>query len=129
MSYSWFKNGRMIVKSVGMERQNIFGITQEYYDDYIVSQKNFEGSLTLYKSNITSLGNLESVGGDLTLYKSNVTSLGNLKVVEGWLGLSRSKITSLGKLEYVGDNIYCTRNSNTHKMTLDSKFKNQVRIY
>ena len=49
----------------------------------------FEGNANFKDSNITSLGNLESIGGDADFRKSNVTSLGNLK--------------SIGRDAYFGD--------------------------
>jgi hypothetical protein len=58
--------------------------------------------------NLTSLGNLTSVGGDLDLFNChNLTSLGNLTEVGGDLDLPNCyNLTDLGKLTSVGGEIY-----------------------
>ncbi len=145
--YRWYKNGRIYVKSRDMERSSIFDITQEYFDDHIGHQTHYDGEeLNLYNTNITSLRkletvegwltlnyskltsleNLKSVGDNLQLGDTNITSLGNLKHVGGRLGLVGTNLTSLGKLEHVGRHIYCTRDSDTHKLLMNSKFKDIV---
>ena len=147
MEYRWFKNGRMVVKSVDIERISIYGLTQEYFDDHIGNRKHYEGYLALYETNITSLGKLETVGGYLDLEStkiaslgnlksvgdgldlndcSNLTSLGKLEYVRGDLDLSKTNITDLGKLETVGGDIHCTEGSTTHKLLMNSKFADQV---
>ena len=151
MEYRWYKNGRIYVKSDDsvIEYSNIFNITQEYYDDYIGNQKHYEGDLSLYGSEVTSLGKLESVEDDLNLHKSKVTSLGNLKSVGGFLSLPLTGITSLGNLESVGSYggclhlqgaeltslgnlksvggiIYCTLDSSTYELFMNSEFRDKV---
>lgn len=65
----------------------------------------FGYNLNLYYTNITSLGNLQSVNGYLDLFKCHqLTSLGNLQSVKGYLDLnSCEELTSLGNLQSVGD--------------------------
>ena len=58
----------------------------------------FDNNLSLYKGDITSLGNLRSVNGDFELQDVNITSLGNLKSVGGNFSLININITSLGNL-------------------------------
>ena len=63
----------------------------------------FDDDLKLNFTNITSLGNLQSVSGylDLNVCK-NLTSLGNLQSVNGYLNLYRCvNLTSLGNLRSV----------------------------
>ena len=84
----------------------------------------FDDDLNLRSTNITSLGNLQSVNGNLNLYGCanlislgnlqsvngvldldrcvNLISLGNLQSVGGWLHLKSTNITSLGNLQSVG---------------------------
>ena len=63
-----------------------------------------EGDLYLSKTPIENLGNLESVDGSLNLKETPIKSLGNLKSVGGDLTLQGSTIKSLGNLESVGGN-------------------------
>ena len=67
----------------------------------------FDDDLNLSYTEITSLGNLQSVNGGLDLYKCNqLTSLGNLQSVGGDLGLSWcDNLTSLGNLKSVGGDL------------------------
>ena len=128
MEYRWYKNNRLIVKSVDIER-NIFvngSITQEYFDDYIGNQKHYEGRMNLFKSDISSLGKLESVSKWLSVSGTKITSLDNLKTVCSNLIVINTNLTSLGKLKTVGGDIYCTKGSTTHKLLMNSKFKDQV---
>ena len=130
MSYSWYKNGREIVKSWDIKRKSLSNadITQEYFDDYVSNQKHYDGMLNLYDSEITSLGKLESVEGSLRLDNPKMITLGNLKHVSGHLGLVNLDLTDLGKLESVGGFIYCATNSSTYDLLMDSKFSDQVTI-
>ena len=62
----------------------------------------FDDNLNLYETDITSLGNLQSVNGDLNLYETNITSLGNLQSVNGYLNLyGCANLISLGNLQSV----------------------------
>ena len=62
----------------------------------------FDGDLNLYETDITSLGNLQSVNGNLNLELTDIISLGNLKSVNGNLDLIRCEnLTSLGNLQTV----------------------------
>jgi hypothetical protein len=66
-----------------------------------------EGDLTLARSTIESLGELQFVGGMFLLYGcQNIKTLGNFKRVEGTLRLTNSSIESLGDLEFVGKNLW-----------------------
>ncbi len=90
--------------------------------------RSVDGGIHLTSSNITSLGKLESVSVMLGLSGTKITSLGNLKAVNGHLHLSYTNITDLGELEYVGGDIHCVKGSDTHKLLMNSKFKDQVII-
>ena len=70
--------------------------------ELLLQQTHIEGDLDLSNSNITSLGNLKSVGGTLNLRNTNITDLGNLKFVGNHFYLTNNKITSLGNLEFIG---------------------------
>ena len=73
---------------------------------YLAAKNNppysLEGELDLADSNVTSLGNLVSVGGSLHLNGSKIESLGNLTSVGGDLVLSWTKLKSLGNLTRIG---------------------------
>ena len=146
MGYIWYRNGRDVVKSYDIDRESIYSVTKEYFDDYIGTESlywrslNLSGvgvsdlgelqhvssDLILEKSKIKSLGKLESVSGKLDLRNTEIRSLGGLKRVQSHLDLRGTHITDLGKLEYVGIHIYCIKGSVTHTLLLDSKFKNQI---
>ena len=171
MKYKWYGKGKIYAETYDMERTKVFNMIPEYFDEYITYQKHHEGNLylcktnvrsldsplgtlrsvggsvDLSKSNITSLGELESVGGNLCLdgndsikslgnlkhvggnlfiFGLNITTLGNLEHVGGVINLGRTNLTSLGKLDQVGRGIGCSSNSSTHKLLMDSKFKDQV---
>ncbi len=67
----------------------------------------FNGDLNLYDTDITSLGNLQSVNGFLNLYYTDITSLGNLQSVNGGLVLyGCANLISLGNLQSVGGSLY-----------------------
>jgi len=77
-----------------------------FLQEYLESEGNppytIDGDLDLYKTNIESLGNLQSVGGNLNLYDSKIKSLGSLQSVGGYFNLFETKIESLGNLRSVG---------------------------
>jgi hypothetical protein len=81
---------------------NDWNFLQEYLESEGNPPYTIDGDLDLYKTNIESLGNLQSVGGDLNLYASNIKSLGNLHSVGGHFNLFETKIESLGNLRSVG---------------------------
>ena len=124
--YRWYKNGRPIVKSKDMERVQVSDVTKEYFDDHIGHQTHYEGNLDLNQTDITDLGKLETVSGSLELSYSAITSLGNLKSVGGYIGLTGINLTSLGKLESVGFKVFCTANTPTHELFMNSKFKDRI---
>ncbi len=155
MKYIWYKNSREIVRSKELERTNVYRVTPEYFDDYVSCDKHHEGDLDLgLYTDITSLGNLETVGGYLYLGGAlKLTSLGNLRSVGkdrngSWLNLDDTNVTSLGKLESVNGAIYlrgnvcnltdlgnlknvewdiiCAKGSPIYELLMDSKFKEQV---
>ncbi len=155
MKYIWYKNSREIVRSKELERTNVYSVTPEYFDEYVSCNKHHEGDLDLsLYTNITSLGELETVGGFLYLGgASQLTSLGNLKSVGkdrngSWLNLVGASVTSLGKLEsvygtiflrgnvcnltdlgnlkHVELDIYCAKGSPAHELFMDSEFSDQV---
>ena len=128
MYYKWYKDGRMIVNSWDENHERVFGITPEYFDDYIGIKRHHNGDIDLRDVGVSSLGNLETIWGYLDLNSVNLTSLGNLKIVSGSLDLRFVNITSLGKLEHVGGRIYYTEDSSTHKLLLNSKFKDKMRV-
>ena len=63
------------------------------------------GNLDLYRTKIKYLENLTSVGGYLDLRGTPIKSLGNLTSVGGYLGLSNTPIQSLGNLTSVDGNL------------------------
>lgn len=149
MHYKWYKDSRMVVKSYDKECENIIRMTQEYYDEYIAIRKHHVGKLYLFNSDITSLGELESVDGSLNLAHSKLlTSLGNLDHVGGTLDLGYTNVTSLGKLDYVendiylagteltslgnlksvGGVIYCRSETPNYELLMDSEFSDLVRM-
>ena len=71
-----------------------------------------EGTITLYHSDVKSLGNLEYVGGSLySETPSKIQSLGYLKKVGCDINLQGSNIKSLRNLEYVGRNLFLHNSS------------------
>jgi hypothetical protein len=65
-----------------------------------------DGNLDLRRTNVKSLGNLESVSGYLDLgYCEDLVSLGNLKYVGDYLILKNTNMTTLNNLETVGSNL------------------------
>ncbi len=140
----------MYVATYDIEMTDIHRLTPEYYDDHIGNQTHYKGDLNLMYTKITSLGKLEHVGGwidldntthlkslgklehastSIFMRRTNVTSLGNLKSVGFNLDLRRTNLTDLGKLEQVGGSIFCTRDSDTHKLLINSKFVDRVASY
>ena len=85
------------------------------------------GDLDLYKTNIQSLGNLQSVGGYLDLRGTKIESLGNLQSVGGNLNLNNTKIESLGNLQYVEGQLYLNRTP-LSKITTEKEIRNQVEV-
>ena len=126
MSYSWYKDGRFYVKSDDIEREEIFGVTKEYFDDYIGNQTIYKRNLDLHNTGITSLGKLERVKGWLELSGTNLTSLGNLKSVGRGLYLENTNLISLGNLERVRGVIRCDDNGATYELLMNSRFKDKV---
>ena len=129
MSYRWFKNNRMYVATYDIEMTDINRLTPEYFDDYIGIQSHYKGDLNLMYTKITTLGKLEHASTSIFMRRTNITSLGNLKSVGFNLDLRETNITDLGKLEQVGGSIFCTRDSSTHELLLNSKFVDRVASY
>lgn len=126
--YRWYRDGRMIVKSEDEDREDIFGITKEYFDDYISIKRHHNGILNLEGVNITSLGNLKSVGGYLALSHTGMTSLDNIEHVGSVLILNETNLTNLGKLERVDGDVYCNVGTTTYDLLMNSKFKDKIRL-
>jgi hypothetical protein len=84
---------------------NDWNFLQEYLESEGNPPYTIEGDLDLYKTNIESLGNLQSVGGYLDLHRTNIESLGNLQYVGGYLNLYGTNVESLGNLQYVGGHL------------------------
>ena len=76
--------------------------------------------------NLTSLGNLISVGDFLDLKNTQIKSLGNLEEVGDFLDLESTKIKSLGKLKYVGGDLYI-KNCPLSDLS-DEEIRSQVEI-
>jgi hypothetical protein len=73
-----------------------------------------DGKLEIRDSNISDLGDLESVGRDCRLYVlQNLTSLGKLKLVGNRFIISRTNIEDLGNLEYVGESFFLSSSNVT----------------
>ena len=126
MSYIWYKNNRVIVRSRDMSRAGLHSISKEYFDEYISPHKHYGGSLYLKGSKVDNLGSLETVGGYLNLRTPHISSLGNLRSVGKNLFVNGVELTSLGNLESVGGNIFCTEGSPTHELLMNSKFKGKI---
>ena len=57
-------------------------------------------------SQVTDLGQLQSIGGDADFGRSKVTNLGKLQSIGGYANFGRSKVTNLGKLQSIGGTAY-----------------------
>ena len=66
--------------------------------------KSVKGIADFRNSQVTNLGNLESIGSHADFSDSRVTSLGNLESIGGHANFQNSKVTSLGNLESIGGN-------------------------
>lgn len=73
-----------------------------------------DGNLYLVGKNITTLGNLISVGDNLNLSYSHIEDLGNLVSVGGSLYLTSTPIKTLGNLKYVGGSLLLNSFINSH---------------
>lgn len=71
-------------------------------------------------SQITSLGNLESIGRDADFSNSKITSLDNLKYIGGDAYFNNSKIISLNNLKYIRGNAYFKNSQLTSLDNLES---------
>ena len=120
----------MIVKSWGKDDGVLYpyGLTKEYFDDYIGNNPHFDYNINLFNTGVTSLGKLEMVRGHLGLEGTKITSLGKLEHVGRYLSLEGAELGSLGNLKHVGEVIYCTEGSDTHELLMNSKFVDQVEI-
>ena len=66
--------------------------------------KAIEGDADFKYSQITSLGNLLTIGGHAIFEDSQITNLGNLLTIGGDAYFSFSQVTDLGKLQTIGGN-------------------------
>ena len=99
-------------KKRGYEGIKLYGDLSFYSNSWKDFERLFEhvieidGNLDLRRTNIKSLGNLESVSGYLDLgYCEDLVSLGNLKYVGDYLILKNTNMTTLNNLETVGSNL------------------------
>ena len=104
----------------------VFGISQEYFVDYMAIHERHDHNIILHKVNIDDLGELRHLGCAFHLNDSKITSLGKLETVEGDLRFHNTQLTDLGNLRQVGGSIFCDGGSDTHRLFMDSKFKEQV---
>ena len=81
-----------------LHRPTDFEINENELFKYI---KKIQWDAKFSNSQVTSLGNLESIGGVASFCHSQVTSLGNLERIGGRAYFDDSKITSLNKLKFV----------------------------
>ena len=90
----------------------------------------FDDDLDLTDTDITSLGNLQSVNGYLNLYWCNqLTSLGNLQSVNGYLDLLRcEELTSLGNLQSVGGFFLDLRNTPISEKYSEEEIRRMVNV-
>ncbi len=112
-TYVWFENNDVVAGTwesgdkTFQDKTFYSDLTQQYFDDYIAIHEHYEGNLFIHSPNITSLGNLKSVSG--------------------WLQFgNNTMVVSLGKLESVGGKVYCVMGGYTHKLLMDSEFKNKI---
>ena len=87
------------------------------------------GYASFSHSNIVSLGNLQSIGRDANFSLSNVTDLGNLQSIGGNVGFWYSNLTSLGNLQSIGGDAYfrdsnITSLGNVQSIGGDASFRN-----
>lgn len=95
---------RTAVASLG-ELREVEGVLNLSNTDRLQSIGNLKKaySLSLEKSSLPGLGNLETISNSLLLRDSRVSSLGKLRVVGGTVNLhGNKKLVSLGNLERVG---------------------------
>jgi len=99
-------------KKQGYDGIKLYGDLSFYSNSWKDFERLFEhvieidGNLDLRRTNIKSLGNLESVSGYLDLgYCEDLVSLGNLKYVGDYLILKNTNMTTLNNLETVGSNL------------------------
>ena len=71
-------------------------------------------------SQVTNLGNLESIGGDAVFTDSQLTNLGKLKSIGGNVYFNHSMITDLGNLKSIGGNAIVTDSQLTNLGKLKS---------
>lgn len=64
------------------------------------------GDAHFSNSNITDLGNLQSIVGGADFSNSNVTDLGNLKSIGGYAYFGYSKVINLGNLQIIGGDVH-----------------------
>jgi len=85
---------------------NFYSVFYMDFDRIFEHIVEIDGNLDLRRTNVKSLGNLESVSGYLDLgYCEDLVSLGNLKYVGDYLILKNTNITTLNNLEIVGSNL------------------------
>jgi len=89
--------------------------------------KHWEGDLDLRVTNITDLGELETVTGSLFVMGTKIQSLGNLKTVGGILQLYNTPIRSLGNLKEVGGWLELG-NTPLSKTTTEDEIRKQVNV-
>ena len=98
------ENGLLSISDYIMHNNNCItlsdlDISEDQLFKYI---SEIRGFASFSDSEVTNLGNLESIKGDAFFAWSNNINLGKLKKIDGSLSLSSSKIKDLRELEYVG---------------------------
>ena len=80
-----------------------FGIDEnKLFKDIKAIKKNAE----LYDSQLTDLGNLESIGGYVAFGNTKITQLGKLREIGGTANFRNSKIKNLGNLQTIGGSAF-----------------------
>ncbi len=83
--------------------------------DYIkCPYKMIIGNVDFEDSQVTNLGNLQTIGGDANFYCSQVTDLGNLQRIGGDADFRGSQVIDLGNLQTIGEtaNFSCSQVTN-----------------
>lgn len=93
---------------------------------YTISDKKIKTKFA--NTGITSLGpKLKHVFGNLNLYGTNVTSLGNIETIERDLIVANSPLMSLGNLQRLGGEIYANEGEQYEKLQAENNRRFVIR--
>ena len=78
------------------------------------------GNANFSNSQVTNLGQLQSIGGNAHFSYSKVTNLGQLKSIGGYAIFGYSKVTNLGQLQSIGGSVHFSHSKVTDLGQLQS---------